>query len=97
MSKKCSLEISELSESDHFSVPPDMPQMNKFACCLAISCLEEGERPSHTFQGLGVSPSSLARLRKKVTDLGRERAMKTGQVKEHTTKPPSGDIFIYMI
>ena len=97
MSKKCSLDISELSESDYVSVPPEVPQMDKFVCCLAISRLEEEERPSHTFQGLGVSPSLLARLRKKVKDFGRERAMKTGQVRETTSRPPSGDIFIHMI
>ena len=76
MSKKCSLEISELSESDHFSVPPDMPQRNKFACFLVISRLEGGEKLSHTFQGLGGEPSLLTKPRKKVTELGRERAMK---------------------
>ena len=96
MSKKCSLEISELSESDQIDAPPHMPQMDKFVCCLTISCLEEGQALPH-ISGLGVSPSLLARLRKKVTDLGRERAMKTGQVREHTSRPPSGDIFIYMI
>ena len=56
MSKKCSLYISELSESDYVSFPPEMPQMDKIACCFAISHLEEGERPSHTFQGLGCEP-----------------------------------------
>ena len=79
MSKKCSLEISELSESDHFSVPPDMPQMNKFACFLVISRLEGGEKLSHTFQGLGGEPSSrtgLKKPQKKVTDPGSEGAMK---------------------
>ena len=70
MSKKCSLEISELSESDHFSVPPDMPQMNKFVCCLVISRLEEGEKLSHTFQGLGGEPKLANEAQEKGTDLG---------------------------
>ena len=96
MSKKCSLEISELSESDHFSVPPDMPQRNKFACFLVISRLEGGEKLSHTFQGLGGEPSSRTGLRKKVTDLGSEGAMKICQAREQTSSPPSGDIFIHM-
>ena len=30
--------------------------MDKFACCLAISRLEEGLRLSHTFQSLGGEP-----------------------------------------
>ena len=73
MSKKCSLEISELSESDHFSVPPDIPQMN-FVCCLVISRLEEGEKLSHTFQGLGGEPklANEAQLREKVRTLAGE-------------------------
>ena len=70
MSKKCSLEISELSESDHFSVPPVMPQMNKFVCCLVISRLEEGEKLSHTFQGLGGEPKLANEAQEKGTDLG---------------------------
>ena len=82
MSKKCSLYISELSESDYISVPPQMPQMDKFACCLAISCLEEGERPSHTFQGLGGEPQ--------LTHEAQEEGNRPWQGEGHENRPGQG-------
>ena len=93
------MEISELSESDHFSVPPVMPQMNKFVCCLVISRLEEGEKLSHTFQGLGGEPklANEAQLREKVRTLAGEGHENRPGQGTHIKPPLRGHIYTYDI
>ena len=66
-----------------------MPQMDKFAPCLAFSRLEKGERPSHMAQGLGGE----AKLNQEAQEQGhwpwQGEGSETGQVQADTTRPKS--------
>ena len=50
--------------------------MDKFKRAVAIGYLEKGYWPSHIAMDLGVSPSSITRLRDKVGKLGKDRSLK---------------------
>ena len=51
-----------------------MVQIDKFNRALAIGYLEKGYKPFHIAKDLGVSPSSITRLRDKVVKWGKERS-----------------------
>ena len=53
-----------------------MVQMDKFKRAVAIGYLEKWYKPSHIAKDLGVSPSTITRLRAKVVKLGKERSLK---------------------
>ena len=55
--------------------------MDKFKRAVAIGSLEKGYKPHHIAKDLGVSPSSITRLRAKVVKLGKERSLKNAPVR----------------
>ena len=65
--------------------------MDGFIRTWAISRLED-ERPSHIVKDLGVRPSSTTRLRKKVVDLGRDRAVKNRSGQDMKNKASVADV-----
>ena len=70
--------------------------MDQFQRALAISRLDNGERPSHIAKDMGVSPSSITRLRKKVREVGKVRALKNKPGQGRPQKASLQDIRIIL-
>ena len=73
----------------------NMVQLDQFQRAVAIGYLDKGYKPTHIAKDLGVSPSSITRLKDKVAKLGKDRSLKNARGQGRKDKASLRDVMIW--